>query len=248
MTAALSHLDHFMYPGAAESLARGAANANAVFWYGMAENEEIDRLLKTGVRMIEIIKPFSDRDIIYRKIKHAEEKGLLAVGIDIDHPFGEDGSPDIVDGYEMTAIREEELEEICDSTDLPVIAKGVLSIHDAEKCLEAGVSGMMLSHHNNRIEYAIPPLMILPKIIEIADGVPVFAEDEIQTGMDAFKALALGAAGVCIGRPLMTAVRNDPENGVCAYLQKANGELGKAMAYTGCTDLSKMDPTVIHQI
>ncbi len=36
MTAALSHLDHFMYPGAAESLARGAANANAVFWYGMA--------------------------------------------------------------------------------------------------------------------------------------------------------------------------------------------------------------------
>ena len=248
MTAALSHLDHFMYPGAAESLAKGAADANAVFWYGMAENEEIDRLLKTGVRMIEIIKPFSDRDIIYRKIKHAEEKGLLAVGIDIDHPFGEDGSPDIVDGYEMTAIREEELEEICGSTELPVIAKGVLSIHDAEKCLEAGVSGMMLSHHNNRIEYAIPPLMILPKIIEIADVVPVFAEDEIQTGMDAFKALALGAAGVCIGRPLMTAVRNDPENGVCAYLQKANGELGKAMAYTGCTDLSKMDPTVIHQI
>ena len=248
MTAALSHLDHFMYPGAAESLAKGAADANAVFWYGMAENEEIDRLLKTGVRMIEIIKPFSDRDIIYRKIKHAEEKGLLAVGIDIDHPFGEDGSPDIVDGYEMTAIREEELEEICDSTELPVIAKGVLSIHDAEKCLEAGVSGMMLSHHNNRIEYAIPPLMILPKIIEIADGVPVFAEDEIHTGMDAFKALALGAAGVCIGRPLMTAVKNDPENGVCAYLQKANGELGKVMAYTGCTDLSKMDPTVIHQI
>ena len=249
MTAALSHLDHFMFPGASEALAKGARDANAVLWYGMADNEEIDRLIAAGPHLIEIIKPFSDRKLIFDKIKHAEEKNLLAVGIDIDHPFGEDGSPDIVDGYQMTAIREEELAEICKSTKLPVIAKGVLSIHDAEKCLKAGVSGMMLSHHNNRIEYAIPPLMILPKILKIVDGaVPVFAEDEIKTGMDAFKALALGAAGVCVGRPLMSAIKEDPENGVCAYLQKMNGELGKAMAYTGCTDLSKMDPTVIHRI
>ena len=249
MTAALSHLDHFMYPGAADSLARGAAAANAVLWYGMAEDEEIDRLAASGAKMIEIIKPFSDRDLIRARIRHAEEKGLLAVGIDIDHPFGEDGSPDIVDGYEMTAIRTEELAEICAGTKLPVIAKGVLSTYDAENCLKAGVSGIVLSHHNNRIEFAVPPLMILPKILEVVNGaIPVFVDDEIKTGMDAFKALALGAAGVCIGRPLMTAIKDDPDNGVCAYLQKANAELAKAMAYTGCTDLSKMDPSVIHKI
>ena len=46
----------------------------------------------------------------------------------------------------------------------------------------------------------------------------------------------------------MTAIKDDPENGVCAYLRKANAELGKAMAYTGCTNLSKMDPTVIHSV
>ena len=108
---------------------------------------------------------------------------------------------------------------------------------------------MLLSHHNNRIEYAVPPLAILPDILKLVDAkVPVFVDDEIRTGMDAFKALALGAKGVCIGRPLMTAIKEDPENGVCAYLLKANGELKKAMAYTGCTDLSKMDPTVIHRI
>lgn len=247
MTAALSHLDHFMFPGASEALAKGAADANAVLWYGMADDEEIDRLAGTGARMIEIIKPYTDRDLIHSKIKHAEEINLLAVGIDIDHPFGEDGSPDVVDGYEMTAIHTEELAEICENTKLPVIAKGVLSIRDAEKCLQAGVSGIVLSHHNNRIEYAVPPLMILPKILEVVNGsYPVFVDDEIKTGMDAFKALALGAAGVCIGRPLMTAIKEDRENGVCAYLRKVNAELGKAMAYTGCTDLSKMDPSVIH--
>jgi len=61
------------------------------------------------------------------------------------------------------------------------------------------------------------------------------------------RGIALGAKGVCIGRPLMAAYTNDRENGVCAYLTKARGELAKAMAYTGCTDLSRMDPSVIHR-
>ena len=250
MTAALSHLDQMMFPGAAHALAKGARDANAVLWYGMADDEEIDRLAaEEGVSLIEIIKPYSDRGLIYRKIKHAEEKNLLAVGIDIDHPFGEDGSPDVVDGFEMTALRTEELADICRSTSLPLIAKGVLSVHDAECCLSAGVSGLVLSHHNNRINYAIPPLAVLPEILEVVKGqIPVFVDDEIRTGMDAFKALAQGAAGVCIGRPLMAAIKEDPENGAGAYLKNANRELAKAMAYTGCTDLTRMDPTVIRTI
>lgn len=249
MTAALSHLEHFMFKGASEALAKGAKDAGAVLWYGMADEDEIERLAATGARMIEIIKPYTDRDIILRKIEHAEKLGLLAVGIDIDHPFGEDGSPDNVDGYEMTSLTTQELAGICASTKLPLIAKGVLSKWDAGKCLEAGVSGMVLSHHNSRIEDAVPPLMILPEILELVNGaVPVFADDEIKSGMDAFKALALGAKGVCIGRPLMTAIKQDPESGVRDYLLGATAQLRKAMAYTGCTDLTKMDPTVIRRI
>ena len=249
MTAALSHLDHFMFEGAAHALAAGAKAANAVLWYGMAEDEEIERLAATGARMVEIIKPYADRGILYHKIEQAERLGLLAVGIDIDHPFGEDGSNDVIDGkYEMTALRTQELMEIVKSTRLPVIIKGVLSRRDAERCLAAGAQGLVLSHHNNRIEYALPPMYLLPEIAAMAGDVPVFVDCEIKTGMDAFKALALGAKGVCIGRPLMTAIKNDVENGVKDYLEKANAGLKKAMAYTGCTDLSKMDPTVIHRI
>ena len=57
MTAALSHLDHFMHPGAADALAKGAKDADAILWYGMAREEEIERLSSFGAPMIEIIKP-----------------------------------------------------------------------------------------------------------------------------------------------------------------------------------------------
>ena len=254
MTAALSHLDHFVEPGMAVSLARGAKEAGCVFWYGMASDEEIASLASTGARLIEIIKPYRDRELIYRKIRFAEETGLLAVGIDIDHPFGPDGGADIVDGAEMRAMTTEELRDICHSTELPVIAKGVLSLCDAAEVLDAGVRGMVISHHNNRIEYALPPLAILPEIKACVDekapdkDIPVFVDCMIQTGMDAFKAIALGASAVSIGRPLMTAYKDNKESGVRDYLVKARGELAKAMAFTGCADLSEINPALIHRL
>lgn len=248
MTAALSHLDHFMFPGAANALARGAAMADAALWYGMAGEDEIDRLAAVGAKMIEIIKPYADRDLIYKKIAHAEKAGLLAVGVDIDHPFSADGGADVVDGQEMAPLRTCELEQIVAATPLPVIVKGVLSRRDAERSLGAGARGLVLSHHNNRIEYAVPPLAVLPEIAAIAGDVPLFVDCEIRTGMDAFKALALGATGVCIGRAMMTAIK---ENGACGardYLAKARNELAQAMACTGCPDLKHIDPAIVRRI
>ena len=248
MTAALSHLDHFMFPGAAMALAEGAKAANAALWYGMADESEIEALAATGARMIEIIKPYTDREKILAKIRHAEGLGLLAVGIDIDHPFANDGGPDVVDGETMTTLTTAELTSICAGTALPVIIKGVLSRHDAERCLAAGARGLVLSHHNNRIEYAIPPLAILPEIAAIAGNTPLFVDCEIKTGMDAYKALALGAKGVCIGRPLMTAIRQGGADAVRDYLNRERDALAKAMAYTCCADLAHMDPTVIRKV
>ena len=95
----------------------------------------------------------------------------------------------------------------------------------------------------------MPPLALLPAIREEAGKeVPIFVDGEIRTGMDAFKALALGATAVCIGRPLMTAIKQDGAEGVAEYIRKANGELAKVMAYTGCTDTGRMDPAVVHKM
>ena len=155
----------------------------------------------------------------------------------------------IVDGEELKALTTAELAEIVKSTRLPLITKGVLSLYDADISLQAGVKGMVLSHHNNRIEYAIPPVYLLPEVCKLAgEDVPVFVDGMIQTGMDAFKAIALGAKGVCIGRPLMAAYTKAKAQGVSEYLKNARDELAKAMAYTGCTDLGKMDPSVIHVV
>ena len=88
----------------------------------------------------------------------------------------------------------------------------------------------------------------LSHLTQIAEDVPVFVDGMIQSGMDAFKAIALGAKGVCIGRPLMAAYTKTKAQGVSEYLKNARDELAKAMAYTGCTDLGKMDPSVIHVV
>ena len=248
MTAALSHLDHMMFDGATRIFAEGAAKAGVILWLGMEDDETVDMCASTGAAMVEIIKPYSDRELIRKKIMHAQELGILAVGIDIDHPFGEDGSPDEVDGYEMTALKTEELREICAGTSLPVIVKGVLSVYDANEAVDAGAAGLVLSHHNNRIEYALPALMALPEIkSKLKKQVPIFVDGDIRSGMDVFKALALGATAASIGRPLMTAIKESGAEGVAAYLANIKAGLGKAMACTGCYDLSRMDPAVIHR-
>lgn len=247
MTAALSHLDHFMFDGATAIYASAAAKTGTLLWLGMADDQEVERCAATGAKMIEIIKPYADRELIYRKIRHAESIGLLAVGIDIDHPFADDGSLDVVDGYEMAPLATEELRDFCRCTSLPLIVKGVLSSYDANEAVSAGAGGLVLSHHNNRIEYALPPLAALPEIrAKLEKPVPLFVDGEIQTGLDVFKALAMGATAVCIGRPLMTAIKQSREDGMVEYLLKVRSQLAKAMSYTGCTSLEKMDPSVIH--
>ena len=247
MTAALSHLDRFMFEGATALYAAAAARTGTLLWLGMADDREVERCAAAGARMVEIIKPYADRELIYRKNRHAESLGLLAVGIDIDHPFADDGGLDTVDGYAMMPVTTDELRDLCRCTSLPLIVKGVLSVYDANEAVAAGARGLVLSHHNNRIEYALPPLAALTEIrAKLEKQIPLFVDGEIQSGMDVFKALALGATAVCIGRPLMTAMRNNLEDGMCEFLVEVRRQLAKAMAYTGCTSLEKMDPTVIH--
>ncbi|MBR1758421.1 MAG: alpha-hydroxy-acid oxidizing protein [Lachnospiraceae bacterium] len=246
MTAALSHLNHWMYEGAMTDIARGAKEVGAVMWMGMEDEASVEACAATDAKCIEIIKPYADRNILYNKIRHAEQNGLFAIGIDIDHPFTKDGTPDIVEGYVMKPLKTKELAEIKKMTKLPVIIKGVLSVYDAREAVKGGADAIVLSHHNNRIEYAVPPLMALPDIAHAVKGkCKIFVDCEIATGMDAFKAIALGADAVCIGRPLMGALKQNKAEAVAEYLKKATEELRYAMDCTGCRDLSAVEPEII---
>lgn len=245
MMAALSHLNHIHDHGMTE-MARGAALAGAVNWAGMGEKEELEEITHTGARTIKIIKPYADNKMIFDRISHAEKCGVLAVGMDIDHAFNSMGEYDSVLGYDMTPKSFADIKEFVKSTSLPFVVKGVLSSQDAYKCLEAGVQGIVVSHHHGIMDYAVPPLMALPEIVKTVSGqIPIFVDCGIVSGMDVFKALALGATAVSVGRAIMKPLGEKGAEGVKEKILEMNGELKGVMARTGCYDLAHMDASVV---
>lgn len=245
MTAALSHLDNVHEKGMVE-MAKGAKMAGAVNWAGMGENKELKEIADTGAKTIKIIKPYADNAMIFKKIAHAEKCGVLAVGIDVDHAFNGAGEYDTVLGYEMRPKSLEEIKEFVKASRIPFIIKGVLSERDAYKCLTAGVKGIVISHHHGIMDYAVPPLKALPSIAKVIGGeIPIFVDCGICSGMDAFKALALGADAVCVGRAVMEPLRKNGAQGVTDTVLRITNELKGVMARTGCFDLAHMDSSVI---
>lgn len=246
MTAALSHLNNTTHDGMTV-YARAAALSGAVHWVGMGSESELEDIVATDARTIKIIKPHADNRVVVSKIEHAVKVGCMAVGMDIDHAFNAEGGYDSVFGLPMKAKSTEELTEFVQAAGVPFIVKGVLSPHDAEKCLKAGCAGMVVSHHHGMVEYAVPPLLVLPDILSATGGgVPVFVDCGIASGMDAYKCLALGAKAVSVGRHLMPLLKEGAE-AVARRIDAMTAELAGVMARTGVGNLDKMDATVIHR-
>ncbi|MCQ2589656.1 MAG: alpha-hydroxy-acid oxidizing protein [Treponema sp.] len=246
MTAALSHLGNTAKNGMI-TYAQAAQIENAVHWVGMGEDKELEDIIATGAATIKIIKPHADNKEVYRKIEHAVNAGCFAVGMDIDHSFKNDGTYDNVLGLDMKPKSTEELADFVQAAGIPFIVKGVQSPKDAEKCLKAGCAGIVVSHHHGMMEYSIPPLMILPEILKAVDNqIPVFVDCGFESGMDAYKALALGATAVSVGRHLMPLLKKGPE-AVAERIHQMTQELSGVMARTGVKTLAQMDPTVIHK-
>lgn len=245
MMAALSHLNNVYENGMVE-MAKGALAANAVNWAGMGHQAEIADITATGARTINIIKPYADNDYIFRRIEHAERCGVMALGMDVDHSFGGNGKYDVVLGEQMTSKSLTEIKEFIKATKLPFIIKGVLSEQDAYKALEAGAKGIVVSHHHGIMNYAIPPLLILPKIAKVINHqIPIFVDCGVMSGMDVFKALALGADAVSAGRVIIEPLKKDGAEGVKNQIVKMTEELAGIMARTCSPDLSHIDPSVI---
>ena len=251
MLAALSHLQQVHPKGLVEA-ARGIKAAGAVMWAGMGDEAELEAIVATGARTIKIIKPYADNRDILKKIEHAEKCGCLAVGMDVDHAFNKEGNYDVVHNLEMRPKSLDEIRQFVKATKLPFIIKGVLSEQDTYKCLDAGVRGIVVSHHHGHIDYALPPLRILPAIARIVrtysgprEQIPIFVDCSIDRGMDAFKALALGASAVSAGRIIMEPLGAEGAEGVRKTIVAMTGELAGAMAATGSRNIRSIDPTLI---
>lgn len=248
MTAALSHLKT-LYQMEEEPMvgyARCAARTNSVHWIGMMEEEEVGQVIATGARTIRVVKPFADEDKIMRQLCHAEEKGALAVGMDIDHIFDRHGNPDVVMGEQMEPKSMQQMKAYVQATHLPFVVKGVLSVHDAVRCAEAGARGIVVSHHGGRLQDAVPPLMALPEIRrELGADMPIFVDCGVCSGMDAYKALALGATAVSVGRHLISYLKEGTDR-AAERIEEMSRELKGIMASTGVRDVNSFDAAVLH--
>lgn len=248
MTPAFSHLKPYAEGRESGMLeySRAAAEANLVNWVGMMENDDYRRILATGARTIRIIKPYADRDKVLDQLACAARGGSFAVGMDIDHIFGRAGY-DVVLGEPMTSQTMDNLKEYVSATPLPFVIKGVLSVSDAVKCAECGVKGIVVSHHHGRMPYAIPPLAVLPRIADALKGsdVRIFVDCAIERGADVFKALALGADAVSLGRGMMTPLQDGGVQGLLDYIHTVHQELGLIMGFTGCRNIEDPEPGML---
>ncbi|MED6219413.1 Lactoylglutathione lyase [Stylosanthes scabra] len=124
-------------------------------------------------------------------------------------------------------------------TSLPILLKGILTTEDARIAIEYGVSGIIVSNHGARqLDYVPATIMVLEEIVKAVRGkVPVFVDGGIRRGTDVFKALALGASGIFIGRPVVFSLAAEGEDGVRKVLKMLKDELQLTMALSGCPSL-----------
>lgn len=144
--------------------------------------------------------------------------------------------------YSRPSLTWENLEFLRELTDLPIVLKGILHPEDARKAVEHGMDGVIVSNHGGRqVDGAIAALDALPEVVEAVDGnIPVLFDSGIRDGADIFKALALGATAVCIGRPYVYGLALAGEKGVRAVIENSVADFELTMALAGCASSSEI--------
>lgn len=190
------------------------------------------------------IKPWS-KEVVAKKLELVQNSGAFAVAMDIDAaglPFLKNCEPPA--GSKTV----EELKEIIDGIDVPFIVKGIITVKGALKAKEAGASAIIVSNHGGRVLDQCPSTAeVLPEIVEAlkGSGITILVDGGIRSGVDVFKALAMGADGVVIARPFVTAVYGGGEEGVKVYIDKLAAELEDAMAMCGAHSIEEITPDMI---
>ena len=248
MTPAFSHLMNFngRELTGLEEYSVAAKNMNILNFCGMMENDLFEKIVKTGAKTVRIVKPYDDNAKVRDQLQFAEDAGAFAVGMDIDHIFGETGL-DVCAGEKMAVQTEDMLRSYVESTKLPFIVKGVLSVKDAVISANTGAKAVIVSHHHGRMPYAIPPMMILPEIKEALEGtgVKIIVDCGIASGADVYKAIALGADAAAVGRSMLPALEKDGVSGVEEFLGKVRNELRFIMSNTGFAKVEDIDDSAL---
>ena len=190
------------------------------------------------------VKPW-DRETLMQKLDLALTADPMAIAMDIDAaglPFLKNMTPPA--GSKSVA----ELAEIVKLAERPFIVKGVMTVKGALKAKEAGAAAIVVSNHGGRVLDQCPATAeVLPEIAEAlkGSGVKILVDGGIRSGVDVFKALALGADAVLICRPFVTAVYGGGEEGVKCYIDKIAAELADTMQMCGAHSLAEITQDMV---
>jgi len=168
--------------------------------------------------------------------------GLRAMNLPPDMPLdlpSPTAGSSVFDSLMTQAPTWDDLEWLLGVIRLPVFIKGILAPQDAQRALAAGVAGIIVSNHGGRVlDTAQTTLDALPAIMDVVGtAVPVLLDGGVRRGTDIFKALALGARAVLIGRPYIHALVTAGALGVAHLVRLLREELEITMALTGCATL-----------
>jgi lactate 2-monooxygenase len=141
--------------------------------------------------------------------------------------------------YSNPALTWSDLSFLRDNTRLPILLKGILHPDDASKAIDYGMNGIIISNHGGRqVDGAVATLDVLPRIVDVVSRkIPVLLDGGIRGGADMFKAIALGADAVCIGRPYAYGLAIAGERGVYEVIRNFMADFEFTMALSGCKDI-----------
>lgn len=184
------------------------------------------------------VKPWNI-ETIKEKFELAAKSGAFAAAMDIDAaglPFLKNMTPPA--GSKTT----EELKEIVKLAGVPFIVKGIMTVRGALKAKEAGAAAIVVSNHGGRVLDQCPATAeVLEEIADaVGDSMKILVDGGIRSGTDIFKALALGADGILICRPFVTAVYGGGQDGAAVYIEKLGNELKDTMQMCGAHSLKEI--------
>ena len=205
--------------------------------------DNLEVLKEKNADGIAFIKPWENEAII-SKMKLAEDAGVFALGVDVDacglvtlSLHGKNVEPKTLD----------KIKELKQATKLPFILKGIMTVDEAILAAEAGVDAIVVSNHGGRVLDCTPGAAdVLPGIAKAVKGKTIIlADGGVRTGVDVLKLIALGADGVLIGRPFVTASFGGGTEGVEIYVNKIISELEATMRLTGCATIADINERVL---
>ena len=155
-----------------------------------------------------------------------------------------------VESTQATGLTWEFVDRLKSATSMHVVLKGIVTAEDAAMCLQHGVDGIIVSNHGGRSEASgRSTIESLPEIAEAVGGrMPILVDGGFRRGTDVFKALALGADAVCIGRPYVWGLGAFGQAGVEQVLALLRTEFRRVMQEAGVTSVAQIDSSYIERV